>query len=355
LDTLVVALVEAKISGIFALRSGRPFTPITLTPFRTQDAGKPLLDARLISELAQHHTATGAFSFDDLVTTLAVRVKDGAGIADLLRLLLEAYAVASRMDASDSISTPPPLDALRQFFNGGTLPLPYSRSVALSEAELGLAKTQAATLLALPVARPMITIIVGPVLSGDNGPCTHVVRLDDGSDLLLVQADGTAFALGPARLPYGSRLRVAGFSDAVSNECPGAALEVLSVELLEAAVPLGPDADGDGLANSAEFTFGTDPLNPDTDGDGVIDGVDADPLGVGGLASLEASVVSVAPGETAFQVSWPKKLVSYRLQASVRLGGEWQDVSVPHIVVGDLRIVRLQFAESPRFFRLMRP
>ena len=35
--------------------------------------------------------------------------------------------------------------------------------------------------------------------------------------------------------------------------------------------PLGPDSDGDGLVDSAEFIVGTDPFNPDTDGDGLLD------------------------------------------------------------------------------------
>ncbi len=34
------------------------------------------------------------------------------------------------------------------------------------------------------------------------------------------------------------------------------------------------DADGDGLANLAEYELGTDPLNPDTDGDGILDGAE---------------------------------------------------------------------------------
>jgi hypothetical protein len=36
----------------------------------------------------------------------------------------------------------------------------------------------------------------------------------------------------------------------------------------------GPDTDGDGLTDMAEFIVGTDPFNPDTDGDGIPDGAE---------------------------------------------------------------------------------
>ena len=38
--------------------------------------------------------------------------------------------------------------------------------------------------------------------------------------------------------------------------------------------PSGPDSDGDGLTDLAEFIVGTDPFNPDTDGDGILDGAE---------------------------------------------------------------------------------
>lgn len=44
------------------------------------------------------------------------------------------------------------------------------------------------------------------------------------------------------------------------------------------AAASGPDADGDGIPDSAEPTLGTDPNNADTDGDGQNDLADAKPL-----------------------------------------------------------------------------
>jgi hypothetical protein len=45
-----------------------------------------------------------------------------------------------------------------------------------------------------------------------------------------------------------------------------------------ASAASGPDADGDGIPDSAEPVLGTDPQNPDTDGDGQNDLEDAAPL-----------------------------------------------------------------------------
>ncbi len=44
------------------------------------------------------------------------------------------------------------------------------------------------------------------------------------------------------------------------------------------ATPAGPDADGDGIPDSAESLLGTDPNNADTDGDGQNDRVDSNPI-----------------------------------------------------------------------------
>ncbi|MEO5716456.1 MAG: hypothetical protein ABIT37_23465 [Luteolibacter sp.] len=44
----------------------------------------------------------------------------------------------------------------------------------------------------------------------------------------------------------------------------------------------GPDSDGDGVSNEAEFVKNTDPTSADTDGDGSNDLVDANPLVAGG-------------------------------------------------------------------------
>ncbi|MCA9911952.1 MAG: hypothetical protein KC496_01325 [Anaerolineae bacterium] len=44
-----------------------------------------------------------------------------------------------------------------------------------------------------------------------------------------------------------------------------------------AATSAGPDADGDGIPDSAETLLGTDPNNADTDGDGILDLDDNEP------------------------------------------------------------------------------
>jgi hypothetical protein len=57
----------------------------------------------------------------------------------------------------------------------------------------------------------------------------------------------------------------------------------LGTQLIE-VLPIAGDADGDGLANTAEAdTHDTDPLNPDSDGDGATDGLEVNTLGTNPL------------------------------------------------------------------------
>ncbi len=254
-STLTALLVERKLESVLAARGWlSPGQRLTLFPHRPQDIGRRGVPDGAYLELRQTGPAgQPALRLDGLRDDIeAGLLAPNAG--PITNLVLDLYRISSRHVASEP-PLPLPVDALRTFLDGQSLPGGYAARTALTPTELAQARTALTGLLAPPRSRPVadLTLTVRP----DTAERTDCTLLDDGTGNVwsLLAPTGDAWPLFDGfRLPAGTRVHVRGFTD-VPASCGAPGLSVDAIELISVPSTVTLDSDGDLLADAWERQY----------------------------------------------------------------------------------------------------
>jgi hypothetical protein len=346
-DTLVAALVEAKIAEILVARGTNFGTNLTLFPFRVADAGR---QPASLAELFALESYAGPTLPAYRLTNIFVEMRDSIefpavppDVNELRALTAVIYQLSAAHNNTNPATLKLPLDELRYFFQNGTLDSGY---LAFYGGTINFANAWAgySNLLAGIQPRPTTNVLIEVVNSGPGITTTFQIA-GSGTPVTLWQSDGTPCPLPPTfNVIPGSRLSLFGHND-VPPFAPGLAVEVISVTFASVPIASDPDmngnllidswegvffgsenadafadADGDGYTNLQEMLSGSDPYNPSN--------VPAAPPVNFAQPVLDLKIL---PGQTSLNFSWPAAYIGqfkFGVRASETVGGMFSDLVV---------------------------
>jgi hypothetical protein len=307
----------------------------------------------------------------------------------LRTVTLDVYRISARWGGKFPGAFPAPLDALREFLATGAMPAAYRNDwtnglppemggalTALTTNDYAAAHDGLATLLTLPVPRPVAVrdLLVRPDSLGLT--CTVLNRLGLGTPVALVTADGRPFRFPSAfNLVPGIAVRVTGFADVPASPCAAETLEVIRLgdallaHVTGVPLPSPTDADGNLLDDDWErLLLGSVGNEPFTDLGGgytllqtYLDGTDPwlpgsfSTFPPAHLAPPEVLISKVTP--SALQLLWSFPPVyaaklNFQLQGTVALGGPWQSLpaTVEDLGGGQFRMLTVIDGGPPMAF-----
>ena len=286
------------------------------------------------------NAAAGVYFPQRIVDDLrdAIDMGDG-GIAALRDFANTVHYIASTEGGDPGAGDfPAPIEVFRALLTGEPLRGDYRDETGWTDSELDGLRDAAGALVDLPEAQTPVERKF--VVSEDSfhGVCLTVFMPADSSPVRLVQRDGSPYRFpGAFPLPAGTQILVLGFEDPVRSDCPGEAIEVVSVLVLETPEVLPGDADGNLLSDDWERFFfgrtGIDPFeSPDSSGYSALQQYleGTDPTDPGDL-----------PAEAVEDLSPPTVAIEVEEDGTVRLDWEWSEQYADRIEF------RVEYADSP--------
>jgi hypothetical protein len=319
-DTLIFALFEAVVGKALFDRGLVASVQVDLAPFRLYGADREAVTPPMLRSLKSAGPAgETAYRLDSLYAAIseAIETSEASEISALIDLNTVIYQAS--VEAAPDAGLPYPLDALRFFLANGELPEAYDE-VTPDATTLGQAESGAEQILGNVPARPQSSFTLEVDNSLDTGGCTTLERVGFGTSVSLFDASGLPYRFSEgAGLTDGSRLSVQGYTDLDSGDCPGQAIEVISIVLDFMVTPSSADADGNLLDDDWErYFFGSPGVDPydDASGNGysnlqqMLEGTD--PLNGG---ALDVPIMDLSPpgletqtltnGTIRVEWSWP--------------------------------------------------
>ncbi len=182
----------------------------------------------------------------------------------------EVHEIGAREGPDSPGAFPAPLTVFRALLQEDELPGDTTEEGGWTATELAQLAQTATDLLDVPEARSTETVKFMVRDESYLGSCLTVYSVDDGSPVRLVLRDGRPYRF-PGGFPpaAGSRVEVTGFSDPARADCPGEAMEVVSLRFLAGPKVTPEDQDGNLLPDSWErFFFGNTGHSPFESADG---------------------------------------------------------------------------------------
>lgn len=396
--TLASALVRELAGNVNTNR-------LTLTAYRASEPAKPipatgpvtgrvLATPEQLAELEQYRSGLDpGHKLGDVVRTLRETLRDSNDpkMVALRAVTLEVHRISARWGGQFPGAFPAPLDALREFFATGVLPVAYRNDwtnglppafggalTALTTNDYASAYAGVAMLVSLPAPRAVVVrdLLVRPDSIGLN--CTVLNRVGVGTPVALVTAEGRPFRFPSSfSLVPGVAVRVTAFADAPSTGCAAETLEVIRLgdELLAQVtgvpLPSPTDTDGNLLDDDWERLFlgglGNDPFAGLGGGhtllQSYLDGTDPMLPGSYGQwppASLAPPTVEIRRlNPTTVQLRWQfapayAPRLDFKLQGTTALGAVWENLpaSVEDLGGGQYRMLASSPTGNTAFWRL---
>ncbi len=293
-DTLVACLFELHIEQIMAWRGLYP-DGVNLFPWRGPYGMAATPTAQ---ELADLESASSGWPVYDLKTN-ATQLKDII-ISSAQASTINLRQLVSAMYRASSTNTGPftlPFDALRTFVRDGTLVPSYSNSLSINSSTLASAYNGVSNLLANLQPREMLFLELEARDALMPGDCVTLYDTVTGDPYILLRADGSPYDFTKTfDVISGTVFQVTAMAAPSSVDCPGDALEVVSLQLTAFVfatagdtdgnllpdewelIALGGqggsftnDSDGDGFSDLQEYLDGTDPADPGSSSSSVAD------------------------------------------------------------------------------------
>ena len=384
-DSLSAMLIERRVDEILISRGADAAVRLSLFSTGSSDAGARRVSVQDLAALELPGPANEpAWRLGLLHSVISGAVLDTPGSAGMQTLRLMAADIYSQFEAvwvppseadpdGTTAAFPAPLDVLRSFARGETLPAGYLAMTTLTPSQIADAAAAVAAILALPAPRPETSVTLTARADSFQPGCTV---FDNGviTVALLDRAGRPWKFRGSIGLPAGTLVSIHGFTDVTPpGGCADTALEVLSASVL--TLPGGPvtdddadgmgdewelvffgslsqtpgaDHDGDGATNAAEFAAGTDPAG------GI-----APPLfpNLPPLPVPDPAIMLAADGLV--ELTWEcteecRRTLLYTLECDANLDGSWLQISSSPEFLPD---GRMRYTIEPRvpgrcFFRL---
>lgn len=378
---------------------------LTLTAYRVSEPARPipasgpvgglvLPTPEQLAELEQYRSNLDrGYKLGEVVKVLHDTLRDSTDpkLTALRAVTLEVYRISARWGGQFPGAFPAPLDALREFFATGVLPVAYRNDwtnglppafggalTPLTTNDYASAYAGVAMLVSLPAPRPVVVrdLLVRPDSIGLN--CTVLNRVGLGTPVALVTAEGRPFRFPSSfSLVPGVAVRVTAFADAPSTGCAAETLEVIRLgdELLAQVtgvpLPSPTDTDGNLLDDDWERLFlgglGNDPFASLGGGhtllQSYLDGTDPMLPGSYGQqppASLAPPAVEISRlNPTTVQLRWQfspayAPRLDFKLQGTTALGASWENLpaSVEDLGGGQYRMLASSPTGNTAFWRL---
>lgn len=285
-ETLAALLLERKLESILIGR-GYPFPPtnrLTLFSFRPGDVTRQELTEGQLGEL-EFFGPLGepAWNLVSMHASISNQLQAGVSV-NLRELANDIYRISSLSNNAAPGQYPLPVDALRGFFDTGTLHSNYLAASSLNAAQLTQASNRVNGILIGLTPRPTNSFDLEVIANSFQEGVTTLKVVGSATLKNLFVARGVPFKFPDSfQLLTGSRVRALAFTD-FTDPAPGDDLQVLSAELIAIPAPTLADTDGDLLPDDWECLFlgglGDDSMG-DLDGDGksnlqeYLDGTDA--------------------------------------------------------------------------------
>jgi hypothetical protein len=268
-----------------------------------------------------------------------VKNSTNTGVTALNLAARDIYRISSALNNDAPGAYSPPLEALRELIEEGTLPTNYTAVITLSAADLQNAQAGLEFIRGQLSSRPVLTVDARIRQDTFSAPCP-VLDVNNtnspGQTIHLVDESGRPFSFpGTFQLLPGSLLRITGYSDLTVAGCPGQSIEVLSAQLLSVPAPSENDLDGDLVEDGWEDQFpglGSDPFG-DADGDGYpnlqelwegtdpLDGASMPAVPAAPLGMPAVKLTLLGDGQVQLDWQWPEQY-QHRVSFSIRRTGD---------------------------------